>query len=294
MRAEVLMSILYVNNFDIGAYGFGHKPCSTTPTGQFELVGFRPALDLPTQFLLNNHPSPPIHWGEMQIGTSCPVPSKAKITVQPSAGQMVNGNWVFSNGAVVTLNDHGVGAGLAPTAQPVQSATAYLLPPISPLLAIGTLLRATLDFDMPMAVNGAAADVWAVALNFKDGSADDGANDSKVAVTCQFSGGGNIRFHGTDYPAMNTDPGVYAQFSTNPATEFSLCVQIALNGGGAISGDATLTYGTTAQLTTHFGHLKAVNFNGSSITAVGASIVTTSNGFDSLGARLRSFCLEIL
>ena len=288
------MSVDYVNNFDLGAYGFELKPCSNIPTSQFGLVGFHPALDRPTQFLLpGNHLSPGLHWGDVHLGSSCPDPSNATVEVEPSTGRIQNGNLLLSNGAVVKLNDMGVGTGAA--AQPVQSKTAYLLPATSPLLAVGTLLRATLHFDMPTASGGTPADVWAVALNFKTGTKDDGPADQKAFVTCQFSGGGNIRFHGTTYNAP-ADPGVYAQFSTYPATEFSLCVEIALNGGKAISGTGRLTYGNLANTTTHTGQLNPspAGLAGASITAVGAAVVTTSNGFTSFGARLRSFCLEIL
>jgi hypothetical protein len=86
---------------------------------------------------------------------------------------------------------------------------------------------------------------WAVALNFKSGDQTDNSGDDPtdltkdfiVGATCQFSAGGNVRFHGTEY-----DPSPAYVYTGNyldyieKATKFLLRVNL---GRTATSTDAT-------------------------------------------------------
>ena len=159
---------------------------------------------------------------------------------------------------------------------------------------------ATLDFDMPFTngENKPANPIWAVGLRFKTGTTEDAAADQSLQITCQFSNGGSVRFHGTDFDKTHLDVGTYQNYRSYPATQFSLRIEVDVSGGNVVSGTGTLEFGAIA----HSGSLlhpnttvlsAANSFDASKIMVVGAAIVTTSNGFSSFGARLRSFSLDL-
>jgi hypothetical protein len=289
------MSIRYINNFDAAIYKFSNplqKPIKA------ELIGLRPAYDLPTTFHSSAFLGLDQHtWGVMQFGSFTLAPiAPVAVSVQSSGYAVIDGHVVLSNGTTVTIDDSSI-----PTAAnegPVQSKTVYLIPSEGPLMAYGNSFSATLDFDMPTATGGAGAnDVWAVALHFKTGTVNDAPNDQTLGVTCQFSGGGNIRFHGTDFDKTHLDPGTYAGFATYPATQFSMRIEVDVFEGSVVSGTGALEFGDIAHAGTLLNGnavLSAGNsFDASKIKAVGAAIVTTSNDFNSFGARLRCFTLSV-
>jgi hypothetical protein len=181
------------------------------------------------------------------------------------------------------------------------SETVYLLPPngsvayprINPLQAAGSVI-AEIVFDSPLAFINAATgpqvtslDAWAVALNFKTGTANDDSRDYRLGAHCQFTNGGELNFRedgGADpQKVIVAAGGSYKDYSN---TTFTLTVQLDRT---ATTGQATATLKLTgappqgAQTPTPFifqiPNLSEIIDTTNLLTAVGFTIVNQIPGF---------------
>jgi hypothetical protein len=176
-------------------------------------------------------------------------------------------------------------------------------------------LNATVTFQLPQVSGGSPNDPWSVGLVLKSGSQNETNDvnnpdkvhkpDQAVAITCQFTNGGNIKFHGTQ-----TQPIIpvktYADFATRV---IHLSIEIwrrnlagivgttgdlpHTTGKGTIQFDDGSNYHYTDFLSMKDIPTQVVHTDIDFVTAIGVSVVNLNNKFNYVSANLLSFFLYI-
>jgi hypothetical protein len=114
-----------------------------------------------------------------------------------------------------------------------QSRMVYLLPVLK-FFGPGKF-SAQLVFDQPSATND-SNDAWAVGLNFKSGTQNDGGtDDQRFGPTCQFSSGGAVKLGQVQHPNPPA-PGTYGGYE---ATTCTLTAKFNIDASANVSGLAT-------------------------------------------------------